>query len=334
MKIAFVPIGSVVTTLVLGLSLRAAGDVAMETVKYEGWENCVRLTNGTIELIVTTDVGPRVIHAGFVGKSNVFRTYEDQLGTHGGDEWRIYGGHRLWHAPEAKPRTYASDNEAVAYEWNGKTLLLRPGVEASTGIRKELEITLDPNANHVTVLHRLANENAWPVTLAPWALSVMAQGGRGVFPQEEYRAHSDYLLPARPIVLWHYTDMSDPRFTWGTKYIQVTQDPKATTSQKFGMFNKQGWAAYVLPDQVFIKVYTPVPNAPHPDYGSNVECYTDASMLELETVGPLTELESYGGSVEHIEHWVLHEAAIGNDENALDNELLPLIADAKALAGL
>ena len=49
-------------------------------------------------MIATTDVGPRIIRFGFVGEENEFKEYEDTTGQVGGDEWRIYGGHRLWHA--------------------------------------------------------------------------------------------------------------------------------------------------------------------------------------------------------------------------------------------
>ncbi|MDQ7034921.1 MAG: hypothetical protein Q9P01_08815 [Anaerolineae bacterium] len=34
----------------------------IETISYKGWENCYRLSDGTIEVIVTGDVGPRIIH--------------------------------------------------------------------------------------------------------------------------------------------------------------------------------------------------------------------------------------------------------------------------------
>ncbi|MCX5770994.1 MAG: hypothetical protein NTZ09_12080 [Candidatus Hydrogenedentes bacterium] len=50
-----------------------AADVTMEKVPYGGWPNCVRVTNGTVELIATTDVGPRIIRVGFVGGQNVAR---------------------------------------------------------------------------------------------------------------------------------------------------------------------------------------------------------------------------------------------------------------------
>ena len=147
--------------LICGAGLAAQAEVSMDKVSYGGWENCVRLSNGAVELVVTTDVGPRVIRFGFVDGQNVFKEYAEQLGQTGGDEWLIYGGHRLWHAPEAKPRTYWADNVPVEYEWDGKALRLFQPVEESTGIRKEMDIVLDPDGPHVTVQHRLINENAW-----------------------------------------------------------------------------------------------------------------------------------------------------------------------------
>ena len=61
----------------------------MEKIDYKGWPNSYRLSNGTVDLVVTTDVGPRIIRFGFVGGENEFKEYEDMLGKTGGDEWRI-----------------------------------------------------------------------------------------------------------------------------------------------------------------------------------------------------------------------------------------------------
>lgn len=82
----------------------------MERIAHGGCSNCARLGNGQIELVATTDVRPRVIRFGFVGGPKLFEEWPDQIGTTSGNEWRIYGGHRLWHAPKTKPRTYAPDN--------------------------------------------------------------------------------------------------------------------------------------------------------------------------------------------------------------------------------
>ena len=51
-----------------------------ERTQYGGWPNCYRLSNGTVELIATADVGPRIIRFGFTGGQNLFAEFPDQLG--------------------------------------------------------------------------------------------------------------------------------------------------------------------------------------------------------------------------------------------------------------
>lgn len=305
-----------------------AEELTMEKVEYGGWPNCVKVSNGEIELIATTDVGPRIIRFGYVGGQNIFKEYEDMLGKTGGDEWRIYGGHRLWHAPEAKPRTYWPDNVPVAYEWDGKTLTLSQPQEETTKLQKTMRVTLDPGSNRVEIVHAIVNNGMFSVELAPWALTVMAQGGRAVLPQEPFRAHSDYLLPARPLVLWHYTNMSDPRWTWGEKFIQLRQDPNADNPEKVGLLNKQGWAAYLLKGDVFIKRFPFEEGADYPDYNSNCETFTNEDMLEVESLGALIELQP-GADVSHTETWHLFKADVGEDEAAIESTVMPLVEQIK-----
>ena len=85
--------------------------VKIEKIKFKGWDNCYYISNSIVEAIVTTDVGPRIIHFSLTSEKNIFCIVEDQAGKVGGDEWRIYGGTRLWHSPEAMPRTYFPDNQ-------------------------------------------------------------------------------------------------------------------------------------------------------------------------------------------------------------------------------
>jgi len=314
--------------LAFGLASHAEG-VQMEKVAYGGWANCIRLSNGSIELIATTDVGPRLIRFGFVGGQNIFKEYPEQMGKTGDKEWVMYGGSRLWHAPEVKPRTYWPDNDPVQYEWDGKTLKLLPPVETGNGLRKEIHITMAPDTNKVTVLHRIVNVSPWDMTLSPWVLTVMAAGGRAIFPQEEFREHVDYLLPARPLVLWHYTQMADPRWIWGNKYIQLKMDPTTKTKQKLGLMNKQGWAAYVLNGEVFIKHFPFDETVTYPDYGCNTETFTDWNMLEVESLGPLKPIPADGGFVDQLEVWTLDKLAVGEDEAEIDAKVLPLVEKGK-----
>ena len=85
------------------------GDVKVEKVTYLNLPNCYKLSNGTVEVIVTTDMGPRVIRYGFVGEENVFAELPDAVVKTELGEWKPLGGHRLWSAPEAWPRSYAPD---------------------------------------------------------------------------------------------------------------------------------------------------------------------------------------------------------------------------------
>ncbi|MFC1620473.1 hypothetical protein ACFL45_11075 [Candidatus Neomarinimicrobiota bacterium] len=307
------------------VSTSLAQDVKMEVIPYGGWANCIRLSNGVVELIITTDVGPRIMRYGYIGDQNLFKEYRDQMGKTGGDEWRIYGGHRLWHAPEGRPRSYAPDNSRIEYQWDGITLSLYQPTEPSTGFAKEMTLVLEPKGTRVTVGHTLINNNLWDIETACWAMSTMAQSGRAIIPQEPLYPYPEYLPAARPMVLWHYSDMSDKRWTWGKKYIQLRQDPKAEGQVKVGIGNTLGWAAYYLNDQVFLKRFGYDPKAKYPDFGScNNETFTNADMLEIETLGPLVKIAP-NGRTDHAEHWFLFKQRIGESEDSIDKALLPLV---------
>ena len=295
-----------------------------EKVNYGGWSNCIRLSNKEFELIVTTDIGPRIIRLGFINKQNFFYLSTEDSGKTGGDEWRIYGGHRLWLAPEAIPRSYYPDNHPVEYSYNGHTLKLTQAREITTGIVKEMAITLSADKNEVTIVHRLINQSASSIELSIWALSALAAGGRAIIPQEPFGEGNDYLLPSRPLALWQYTKMNDPRWMWGENYIQAKQEPAFTSEQKIGILNKRGWAAYYLNKEILIKQFAFDPNAVYPDYSCNNEIYINGSFLEIETLGPLMNLPS-GGVIEHTERWFLANVDTDESEESINTNILPLV---------
>ena len=297
----------------------------MEVVDFGGWPNCIRLSNGEIELVATVDVGPRVIRFGFIGGQNFFKVFPETLGRTGDREWHSYGGHRLWHAPEVVPRTYAPDNTPVDYLWDGETLVLR-NAEPVNGLEKEIRLTLSPTSSRVDVAHRIVNRNPWAIELAAWALSAMAPGGRAVYPLDDFMPHPDVLVPARTLVLWFFTDMSDPRWTWGRRYVQLRQDQTASTKQKVGMLNRKGWAAYLLGNEAMIRRYPCEFGQTYADMGCNTETYTDSDMLEIETLGPLTKLEP-GACLEHVESWLLARVECGPTDADIDANILPLVGN-------
>jgi len=296
----------------------------LRRVERLGLPNCYALTDGVAEVIVTTDVGPRVIGYALKGGENILgecagESVETEWGV-----WRPYGGHRLWSAPEATPRSYAPDNEPIAFEREGeRAIRLVSPAEKWTGIQKEMTVALDGEGG-VTLTHRITNVGAWRVELAAWALTVMRGGGTAIIPQEPYGPHPEHLLPARPLVLWPYTDMSDARFGFGRKLILVRSDARAAAPQKIGVGNKRGWAAYLLGTTLFVKRFGYEEGARYPDAGCNNEVFTAGSFIELESLSPLAALEP-GETIEHVERWRLFagvEVVEGND--ALYETIAPL----------
>ncbi len=315
--------------LVAAVTLHAGPTVTIEKIAFKGWPNCYRVSNGTVEFIATTDIGPRIIAYGFVGGANLFFVREDFAGQTGGAEWKNYGGHRIWHAPEDKVRTYEPDNGPIDARTIANGLVLTMPTGPLSGIQKEIEITLDPATTAVRVLHRLRNTGAWPVELAPWAISVMAPGGFAIAPMPT-AFHPDRLLPNRALTLWPYTDMRDDRWLWGTDYILLRQKVVAGQERtKVGINANLGWAAYYLKPYLFIKRFTTVDGARYPDYNSSLEVFSNNRMLELETLAPFTTLPP-GAVVSHEERWELHrDIDLAFSEDAVRTIVEPLARPAR-----
>ncbi len=296
-------------------------------VAYGGWPNCYRLENGTVELIVTSDIGPRIMRYGFVGGQNLFKEYEETLGKSGETEWQLRGGHRIWIAPESQPVTYAPDNGPVEIRVTGDVLEATQPVEPSTGIEKKIIVTLAPTGSGVEVAHELRNTLAWTIELAPWALTMMAQNGVGITGFPPRGKHPDVLPPSNPLVMWAFSDLTDPRWTFTKKYMLLRQDPHNPEPTKLGHFNARTWGAYLLGGDLFIKRTENDPARSYPDMGCSFETFTRNDMLELETLGPL-ERVAPGGSVRHTERWSLHAGVHVPEfsDAELDRVVLPLAA--------
>lgn len=321
---------TIATALVAAATLHqgACAAVKIEKSKYSHYGNVMKLSNGTVDVMVTTDLGPRVIFYGFSGGTNILGELgpESVNKTEFGD-WHPWGGHRLWAAPEALPRSYWPDNDPVKVETVGTgAVKLIPPFETGTNLQKEMTVALAPDGVQVTVTHRIVNKSIWPVELAPWALTIMNGGGTTIVPQEPFAPHGEVLLPARPLVLWNYTDLSDPRYTFGAKYIRLRTDASIQNKpQKIGVANKLGWAGYLREDILFIKRFPYVDGAQYPDYGCNFETYTDGTFMEVESLGPLSKLEP-GEDVAYVERWYLFkDVKAGATDDSLDAAIRPLV---------
>ncbi len=305
-----------------------------KNVAHAGTDRNLRIANDEVEIVLPIGYGPRILRYARRGGPNLLGEISPEVqgnDTPFGDKWHIYGGHRLWHAPEEAVRTYWPDNAPVRVDEGpeGRVTLTQP-LEPHTQIEKSIEIALAPRGSRVALVHRIVNRGPFEIELAAWALTVMAAGGRAIFPQAPFVPHPTALAPARPLVLWPFTRMDDPRWTWGDRFIQLRQDPARPAPQKIGLRDDEGWMAYELGGALFVKRHRPMPG-PHADFGCNVETFTDGAMLELETLSPLVRLAP-GATLEHREAWFLFEGVrLGESEASIEAALAPLLAATAAV---
>ncbi len=279
----------------------------MEKVQYHNLPNCIRLTNGEVEIVAATDVGPRVLHYSLVGDENILGWHpEAKVETILG-EFKPYGGHRLWIAPENMPNSYAPDNTPVEYVFDkakNSIRLIQP-IEIVSKTQKEITISLDKTGSGVSVNHKITNCGNQLIEMAAWAVTIMRGGGKASIPNEPFAPYSgETLLPVRNLTCWSYTDFSDSRWQFDKDFICLSVDENKPEPQKIGVLNKQCWAKYVIGDLEFTKRFDFVEAAVYPDMNSNTELYTAGDFIEIESLAPLKKLAP-GDSTEHTEYWEL-----------------------------
>jgi hypothetical protein len=289
----------------------------MEKISYKDWRNCYRLTNGHWELVAVADIGPRIIRVGRPGGPNIL----GEVPGAGEGEWKLYGGHRLWHAPEALPRSYAPDNKPVKVDLSDDRIRLTCETEPETGIQKQMEISLRVDDKCATLVHKLTNHGPWPVQLAAWALTVLTKEGFSFapFPTGDVKG----LLPCGVLTIWPYVNWKDPRLTIAGKHVIIHQNPKLSRRLKVGMSSTEGWAGYWIGGDLFIKRFDPIPEAAYPDFGCAMELFANDLIAEVESVGPLTHLEP-GESLKHVERWYVFSGVdFDGTEESLEKNILP-----------
>ncbi len=280
----------------------------VEKCSFAGLPECLKISEGDVELIVTLSVGPRIISCTYKGGENFFKVFDGAADADPG-KWNIYGGHRLWIAPEIPGRTTAPDNRSVSWFREGEQIIFDAQEEPENRIVKRIALSIC--GNKVKLTHTIINKDIWAKDLSVWALSVMAPGTTVVVPQEEYLGHGTgpgkSLLPVRNLVLWGYSDMSDCRLSWGKKAIQLREAGGTPgVPAKFGVLNKRNFAAAFNAGGCLVKRFEFIPGREYPDMGCNWEFYTSCGMLEVETLSPMYRVEP-GCEVSSSEEWELYE---------------------------
>lgn len=252
------------------------------------------------------------------GKTNLLAdlSHQPPVPTPYGDFY-FRGGHRLWHAPEAMPRTYVPDTGEIKITNIPNGVVLETETEPGANIRKRIEIKLAVDTPSLTLTHTLFNDGLWTLELAPWAITQFRLGGIAILPMPTEKVDDAALLPNRQISFWTYTRLNDKRLSLRDEF-SLFHAESSLPPFKMGYFNPHGWLAYYIDGVLFKKTFNASTLAPYPDNNCNAELFCNDEFVELESLGPLTKLEP-GASVQHQETWEILDA------NALPQDIQNLI---------
>ncbi len=275
--------------------------------------DCIPLENERLHLEIARSIGPRILGLSLDDSPNLLAELPD-LVTHrpDGKTYHFQGGHRLWLSPEDAILSYELEDDPVEIVPIENGLRITKSIGAETGIEKSIQVVVPDQTPKVVITHQLKNCSSNPVKCAPWAITQLRTGGVAILPMNEADTG---LLPNRNLVLWPYTDLGNRNIQFGRRYLIVNAAMESPF--KVGFANPVGWLSYWLEDTLFVKSAEYESQATYPDYGSSSECYCNAQFMELETLGPLQELQP-GSSIQHVETWQLfHIPAWPENESAV-----------------
>jgi hypothetical protein len=264
-----------------------------------------RLENGRCWLEVLAEAGPRIVRFGLVGGESVLAETPEIVWDGAFGRFELLGGHRVWFAPE-RPECSIPDSTGLRLEGlddvpHGLGVRLIGAVQEQIGLRKTIELRLAPDSAAVEVRHILANVGGGPLELSVWPVTQLKPGGVARVELPEPTPEHAF-KPNRLLVLWPYSSWRDERLALSDAEVSVTATPAPMI--KIGCLSHAGRITYERAGVVFAIAFDPAVDARRPDMGCNVEIYSDATSIELETLGPLVRLGP-GESAIHDERWEL-----------------------------
>ncbi len=261
------------------------------------------LQNDHLRLDYLAEAGPRLIRLMLAGSTdNLLAETPDAHWPTPFGEYSLRGGHRVALAPEALELSYVPDDTGLLIEDLPQGVRLIGPTEAASGVSKSIEVQLHPDQPALTLRHAVRNDRAEPIEIAAWAITLLAPGGIAVAPLRTTAVRNRH-RPDRQIVLWPYSSWQDERLLTDDDYMWINVQPRSA-ELKIGLLTR-GWLGYLRSGVFFLKRFDPQLELPHPDLNTNTQLYCNSRSIELETLAPLTVLESGRSSV-HVETWEIY----------------------------
>lgn len=255
--------------------------------------------SGDIILGVPLDHGIRIAYLSYKGSKNLFfEQPRDMTALTTPNGWRVYGGHRLWIAPESKD-IYYPDNEPISCLVEEDKLIIRQKTDPWINADKTLVISFLSD-NSLEINHIVKNVGLQSRTFSVWPVTSVDAGGVERIPL--HYAESG-CAPLHKITTWYYTSLGDERAEYKRDLITLTHRP-SDKLYKIGVGHPAGPITYTNKGVVFEKSFEILNDLEYPDGNVSYETYMCNYMVELESLSPLYTVD-VGQSAEYKEIWTL-----------------------------
>jgi hypothetical protein len=278
----------------------------INNIKFENIENCYEIICGNQKMIISANFGPRILYFGFKNGSNILFADRDSKVTY--NNWKIYGGHRLWISPEAND-TYSPDNQTVQVLKSENAIQFTFNDEK---LQLDRTIKISEKNKRFQVEHIVENIGKFLYPGAIWALTCVNPIGTVFLP---WNSLGHWTMSK--IIYWQNWAGHTSKIT--SSQYQKTQDLfliKANGEEgKVGTAGYEGFIGITTADYTFIKKFNRSLTQDYPDDNCAIECYTSSNFIELETLSPNT-IFMPGVPVSHTEEWILLDKPVNTNNNS------------------
>ena len=248
----------------------------------------VGLAGAAVWFEALADAGPRVVRLAMTGEPNLLAETPDVAWPTGDGPYRLFGGHRLWLAPESAGLQATPDAGGLTVEQLEDRLRLVGPIDPRTGCRRTIEVRPDPVLPVLHVRHEVRNAGPQTVEAALWAITQLPPGGWAILPQPSAAAGHG-TRPNRLLALWPYSSAEDERLVLRDGFVAV-HGTGGPVDLKVGCAVDTGWVAWAHHGVALVRRWSAEPGVRYPDLGCNAEIFATGRYTELEVLGPLVAL--------------------------------------------
>ncbi len=211
----------------------------IKKINYAGWDDCVYLSNGICEAVVSTQIGPRILRYSLVGGPNLFYLDEYAAGmTEELNLWRMYGGHTFDFSIDGK-KILLPENAPVGVKLEASSMHFDSMVMGNTGITKQISIRMCRRGG-LEVKETLTNISNAAINVRAEASTNVVPGGVAALPATA----SSIVTPPQD------ADLRRTRF--GKELCLVSADPVRNGEFALDFQASERWCGYFNRNCLFI----------------------------------------------------------------------------------